>query len=406
MADHIKLNLETLLKLKNDYKDDLVIAFLGNPKTGKTIHSALIQDAATNYLRQASNDEYYGFVTEGDDAIYEIIDLLNNGNYPPPTLRSNTTKIKIQINSTKTSDYTNLYLQDMSGEHSRDYLEKEILHGQELKRVEDILNQDTSSENAYGEISHLVIADVYIILINCEEYENWPSRQLKIATMIKNIHNIKKILGDVHLGKFVSPVALIFSKYDTLPKEEKKLAIELFQKFDAVKNVLQAHQDNDDIFKCFISNVNSRKLTAQESRKKNRDLLKENSGMVAINNKINDLTILQNEQSENMDNALADLNSKKQTLKNIPQEQLKKINDVQSAVNDASVIYNNAKFEFNKNRKQLSNAKQQLEYIQNNLKHNPNTNSSYAPIRPLSYNHDDYVELIQWLINLNKKIKG
>ena len=133
MADHIKLNLETLLKLKNDYKDDLVIAFLGNPKTGKTIHSALIQDAATNYLRQASNDEYYGFVTEGDDAIYEIIDLLNNGNYPPPTLRSNTTKIKIQINSTKTSDYTNLYLQDMSGEHSRDYLEKEILSGQELK---------------------------------------------------------------------------------------------------------------------------------------------------------------------------------------------------------------------------------------------------------------------------------
>ena len=133
--------------------------------------------------------------------------------------------------------------------------------------------------------------------------------------MIKNIHNIKKILGDVHHGKFVSPVALIFSKYDTLPKEEKKLAIELFQKFDAVKNVLQAHQDNDDIFKCFISNVNSRKLTAQESRKKNRDLLKENSGMVAINNKINDLTILQNEQSENMDNALADINSKKQTLK-------------------------------------------------------------------------------------------
>ena len=67
------------------------------------------------------------------------------------------------------------------------------------------------------------------------------------------------------------------------------------------------------------------------------------------------------------------------------------------------MIYNNAKFEFDKNRKQLSNAKQQLEYIQNNLKHNPNTNSSYAPIRPLSYNHDDYVELIQWLINLNKK---
>ena len=222
MVEQIKLNLENLVKLKDDYKDDLVIAFLGNPSTGKTIHSALIQDAATNYLRQASNDEYYGFVTEGDDAIYEIIDLLNNGDYPPSTLRSNTTKIKIQINSTKTSDYTSLYLQDMSGEHSRDYLETEIPHGQELKRVQDILNQDTSSKKAYGEISHLIIADVYIILINCEEHENWPSRQLKIATMIKNIHNIKKILGDMYYDKFVSPVALIFSKYDTLPDEKKE----------------------------------------------------------------------------------------------------------------------------------------------------------------------------------------
>ena len=405
MVEQIKLNLENLVKLKDDYKDDLVIAFLGNPSTGKTIHSALIQDAATNYLRQASNDEYYGFVTEGDDAIYEIIDLLNNGDYPPSTLRSNTTKIKIQINSTKTSDYTSLYLQDMSGEHSRDYLETEIPHGQELKRVQDILNQDTSSKKAYGEISHLIIADVYIILINCEEHENWPSRQLKIATMIKNIHNIKKILGDMYYDKFVSPVALIFSKYDTLPDEKKKPAIELFQKFNAVKNVLQAHQNNDNIFECFISNVDSRKLSKQESKKKNRDLLKKNSGMVAINNKINDRIIFQNEQSENTNNALADLNSKKQILKNIPKEQSKKINDAQNAVNEALLIYNNTKSELDRTSEQLSNDRKQLDYIQNNLKNNSNIDNSYAPIKPLSYNHDDYVELIQWLINLNKKIK-
>ena len=187
--------------------------------------------------------------------------------------------------------------------------------------------------------------------------------------------------------------------------KKKKPAIELFQKFNAVKNVLQAHQNNDNIFECFISNVDSRKLSKQESKKKNRDLLKKNSGMVAINNKINDRIIFQNEQSENTNNALADLNSKKQILKNIPKEQSKKINDAQNAVNEALLIYNNTKSELDRTSEQLSNDRKQLDYIQNNLKNNSNIDNSYAPIKPLSYNHDDYVELIQWLINLNKKIK-
>ena len=405
MNEQVEITKDSLQNLKNKYEDDLVVAFLGNTNTGKTVCSALIQDTAVNHLREITKEEHYGFVTEGNDVIYRTIKTLNDGVYTPPTPKSETIKIKIKINSTKSSESTNIYLHDISGEHSQKFLESEIPPGQEIARAQNIINESSSVNDTYGQLSHLIIADVYLILIDCTKYKEWASYQLKVSTIIQNIFKLKDVLGDIHYKKFHSPVALIFSKYDTLPRNERKPTDELFKQFPNVRNVLEEYHDNPHMFKHYKSNIKSEKLTLDQSREINHGLLKDNHDIITLNNNIIDLNAIMEDELNNKEDALLKFNSA-QTFLNNTSKNSSGFADATNALNEARLNQDNIISKYNSTKMKLTQVKKQLSDLKHVDKYATSNNDSYAPVKPLTYNHKDYAELITWLINMDKIIKG
>ena len=405
MDEQVEITKDSLQNLKNKYDDDLVVAFLGDTNTGKTVCSALIQDTAVNYLREITKDEHYGFVTEGNDIIYRTIKTLNDGVYTSPTPKSETIKIKIKINSTKSSESTNIYLHDISGEHSQKFLESGIDPGQELARAQSIINESTSVNDTYGQLSHLIIADVYIILIDCTKYKEWASHQMRVSTIIQNIFKLKNILGDIHYKKFHSPVALIFSKYDTLPRNEKKTTDELFKQFPNVRNVLEEYHNKPDMFRHYKSNIKSEKLTLDESRKINQELLKNNHARSTLGNNIIDLKTIMQDELKNKEDALIEFNSAQTLLNNTPKNS-PAFTDATNALNEARLNQDNIVSRYNSTKMKLTQVKKQLSDLKHFYKCMIPNNDSYAPVKPLTYNHKDYAELITWLVNMDKIIKG
>jgi len=213
--------LQLLEQAKEYYKDKYVVAFLGKKGTGKTIVSALLKDALFNFFIPKNADKFNGRVVKGFKEINQIQSYFLKGEFPPESPTQNPTEIRIELTNTATLGRTiELLLQDISGEdHSRILLQDK--NGREL--VRDILHEAQQNQNTFGPASYIIFAKLYVILIDCEKFENW---QLEIANDLSHLLNslllIKKEINETTDNKIVNPIAVILTKTDTLNKEIKE----------------------------------------------------------------------------------------------------------------------------------------------------------------------------------------
>ena len=80
--------------------------------------------------------------------------------------------------------------------------------------------------------------------------------------------------------------------------------------------------------------------------------------------------------------------------------------DATNALNEARLNQDNIISKYNSTKMKLTQVKKQLSDLKHVDKYATSNNDSYAPVKPLTYNHKDYAELITWLINMDKIIKG
>ena len=410
------LTPEKIQMIKDELENELVVSFLGSVRTGKTVHCALIKDAAVNHLRTATDNKYYGIVTKGNNRINSIIDKLYAGIFPSATLLDDAIKITVQINSTVSAESVDIALRDMSGEKYRDLVESELPEDEIEKRLNEIIKLGKNQKASYGNMSHLIFAHIYVILIDCAN-DDWESKQNYVADVIQNIYKFKKTINQTIHNKFHAPIALIFTKYDTLPTEKQLPIDELFKKLPVIQNAL-AKYHAQDMFKYFKSNISSRKLTNEEATKRIQDHIANNPKINLLNFKYKDLKAEKDNCKQIMINTQSILIDHKNTLEHTKtlvangdpniQEKLslaqEKVNEVQNDLNEMMGDYQNMSKEMSEikknikiERKKLTDSKHTLE----SLKINPD-----AVVKPLSYNHDDYTDLILWFIEMNQKIKG
>lgn len=391
---------------KDDFAKKKTVAFVGERKSGKTVITAILKHAMVNHFI-VSNPQWKVWVIEGSSRINDITKKLTNGKFPGSTLPGDASPITLEIFSNEgTGGGIEITLQDMAGESKEKFLRKEFKN--EDDRIRDIFTQQPIKGKPYGMLAHLAFAKIYVLVVDCGKFEDWENEQSYLANTIRSLSLIQKRVGNDNNGKIISPMAIIFSKYDRLPKEEQKTAEKLLEKLPEFKSALEiAHKGNRRLF---LSKIKSNRRTAQELAQliQNEILIKNtklnqtkrdiiDAGQVLANakNELEDIRQQLNESKKELEDA---------TNRNVPEE----IQNAQTEISIFKVNYNDANDAWNDAAKTLNTHKSIKTEIETRLKkEQPSATdlgiSEFKPTTPLRYNVDQYLDLISWIIQMNKE---
>ena len=396
-------------KAKKDFEDQILVAFLGDKFSGKTVQCALIKDAVARYLRDATNGEYYGIGTDGSERMNLLIKKLHNGEFPAKTTPDEATPMTIEIHSkTGAGGVMKIVLRDMAGEQGEDLLQKEMGVDDRLEKIFKVAPIDGKP---YGLLTHLIFAKIYIILIDCSKYDRWSYEQAYVKDTLRSIFEIKKRIGEITNNKLTSHIAIVFSKYDTL-KEPAKPPKELLKELQEIETALDIFHEGS--VECFISKVDSVPLDPKEiDLEIKKKLDSENKEKAKLE------TLIPDKEAEKK-NAINELNSAKENVNEIqerlnqvkPTNDPNQINPIQEELNSAEDVLSESQETVSQITEELDDARKNLRTINEEIEKGPRPQaeelgiSIYKPKNPLAYSKEDYLDLIKWLISKHKQIRG
>ncbi len=391
---------------KEDFAKKKTVAFVGERKSGKTVIATILKHAMVNHF-VVSNPQWKVWVTEGSSRINAITKKLTHGTFPGSTLPGDASPITLEIFSDEgTGGGIEITLQDMAGESKEKLLREEFKNEEE--RILSIFTQQPIKKKSYGMLAHLAFAKIYILVVDCGKFVDWENEQSYLANTIRSLSLIQKRVGSDNNGKIISPMAIIFSKYDRLPKEEQKTAEKLLERLPEFKSALEiAHKGNR---KLFLSQIKSTPRTTQELKELvQKEVSTKNNKLNQIEKNIdNDKILLKNAENkfkeiqQQLDESKNEL--KDATKKNIPQEiqnaQIK-ISEIMNYYNDSEEVLKDATrilniHQLNKTELETRLKKEQPSAIDLGI-------SEFKPEIPLGYNVDQYLDLISWIIEMSKE---
>ena len=199
---------------------DKTVAFLGEVGAGKTVVAALLKHTLSTKWVSGSNGRWDALMVSGHDEINETIRSMKDGLFPSPTVKDDYPALRIDLHRMRDApSKIGLMLRDISGES---YFEH--LSGSPPDGVDELL-----MELLQGGGSYIAHATAYILMISCEDADKWDTDKPRAVNAIKAIHAIKGRMNCLDPnGRFMAPIALVFTKGDTLPAEHaQKQAHEL-----------------------------------------------------------------------------------------------------------------------------------------------------------------------------------
>ena len=391
---------------KEDFARRRTVAFVGERKSGKTVIVAILKHAIVNHFT-VLNQQWNGWVVEGISRINNITKKLTNGEFPSPALPGDASPITLEIfRGEGTGGGIEITLQDMAGESRDDYLRNEYKNEEE--RIHNIFTEQTIEGKSYGMLAHLAFAKIYILVVDCGKFKDWENEQSHLANTVRSLLLIQKRVGSDHNGKIYSPMAIIFSKYDRLSEEEQKTAEQLLEKLPEFKSALEiAHKGSRRLF---LSKIKSIRRTEQELVELvQKELETKNTELNQVKRDIEDCEkIFENAKNE-FDDVMQQLKKTVKELedaknRNVPEE----IQSEQIKISAVKKDYESCKEILKNAEKTLSIYKSNKKEIETRLKkEQPSAAdlgiSEYKPEKPLDYNDDQYVDLIRWIIEVNKE---
>ena len=252
---------------RKEYEDKHTIAFLGQVSSGKTVMAALVKHTLAKLWIPSTNGKWEAVSRSGQDEINEIIRKMKKGIFPSPTPSENYPKLVIDIVRMEGLPIKlELVLHDMSGENYAD-----LLTSSSYSSVNDRLAA-MFLKNA----DYLVFAKKYVIMIDCDQKDDWDTDIAKVGPMISRIKEIKQKIHnfDSH-QKIQSPIAIVFTKADLLSEEDKtKSAKELAKEYPELVSSLNINHDQESV-KFFKMSVSARRETQTEAVERIRKIKKE-----------------------------------------------------------------------------------------------------------------------------------
>lgn len=210
-------NPPTILKIATEsLAPQKIVAFVGNTGSGKTVLGTMLKDAIYTHFIPKHKDEFSFNLIKGNDVLDEVEDyLFSQKIFPPETEPGTRSEMVFEVARTQLlGRKINIRIRDISGE---DY--KLAFYGDDVPqetRVNDVLTLKKEKTDSYGPFSFLIFAKLYVILIDCSKFREWKTIQTRQSQMLNSILAFKKILGETEDDKFVTPLAIILTKTDTL----------------------------------------------------------------------------------------------------------------------------------------------------------------------------------------------
>ena len=383
-----------------------MVAFLGEKYSGKTIACALIKEALTRYYEKYTKGKWIGISTHGSKKMREITSDLTNGKFPAKTLLSEATPMTLEIISPSEGKKIEIVLRDMAGEKRKNIFEED--YEDTDQRLEEIFDMAPIDGKDYGLLAHVIFAKIYIIVIDCSKFADEHDIRMEetdIKDSIRRLWEIKERVGDATNQRIHDSIIFLFTKYDQLPATKKKLPEELMEELPEVTGALTRYHVGEISY--FKSYVESEKLLKNEID----DAIKAKHGT-------------ENEDLKNAENKVKDLEVKKEDVRQEVEEDenevvklQKKLDEDDPEVTEQDIV--DAKDEksasleeYNDITTQLDAARKRLTGIKEKLATSPPSTaeelgiSKYKPKKPLKYSLDDYLQLIDEIIKIHKKVIG
>lgn len=221
IPDDVKIPTKTSGMLKaaiEEFENSKIIAFLGNSDSGKTVAATLLKDAFFSNFIPTHSEKFAGHLVSGYDILSTTEDSLFSGTFPDPTPEGSTYEIEFEISNKEFSNLkTYIKIRDINGE---DY--NELILGGDLPastRIREILKRGKPDSQAFGPMSYLIFANVYVLLIDCELFQDWKKLDLRQAQAINSILQFKQAISEIEIETISSPIAILLTKADQLPKD-------------------------------------------------------------------------------------------------------------------------------------------------------------------------------------------
>ena len=125
--------------------------------------------------------------------------------------------LAVHITSTKTSGTLSLIFHDMAGEGRGDLLASPMPADERIRRI---LGTPKTDDMPYGLMTHLIFAKIYVVVMDCSTAASWERSASYAKDAIRGIYDIKKHIRDLYRGKVPANMAVVFAKHDTLPDDE------------------------------------------------------------------------------------------------------------------------------------------------------------------------------------------
>lgn len=257
-------------KTRPEFQNKEIVAFLGKVSSGKTVVSALLKYTLSKSWIPKSKGKWEAVASSGYDEINEILRNLKKGIFTSPTPETNYPRLVLDIHNMEGKPTKiELALHDMSGENYADLL-TDTSYANIEERLIDILS---------GDGAYLAYAKKYIILIDCNEKDDWDTDVAQVAPMISTIREIKRKIHNFDQDEQIhNPIAIIFTKSDLLQvDDEKKSAEELAKDYPELLSSLRINHDQKHLgfFKVSISASRESQEDAETRVKKKEEELME-----------------------------------------------------------------------------------------------------------------------------------
>ena len=389
-----------LEQARADFDDCVPVAFLGPLRAGKTVHCALLKDAAAKHLMRHTNGRYVGIATDGSERINQITDALYEGRFPEKTMQGGAVPLTVEITSTKNRANLSLILHDMAAEEYDELLVKEM---PVEERIRQILGTPKVPDKPYGLMTHLIFAKIYVVVIDCSATDSWGSSESYVKDAIRSIYSIKEHVHDLYRGRIPADMAIVFAKHDMRPEDENadKLAKRLPEVWAAVEKYIGGDVE------CFKSRLDCTEMDTDGVEKmhaaKHRAKLESAETAVRDSQGALDTAAQLLEAAKNRLDAAASGYDEAKRSGNASLERSR-----QSAHGKARHNYEEAEKVWSDLADKLNHAQLDAEKIRsaNPSESDDSDGPLYGPSRPLSYNTGEYLDMITWLIKMANRSTG
>ena len=236
-------------------QDENSLAILGPVACGKTVILCLLDEVIHRYFQ---DDEKYIFsIEDGIEYLKRISNMMYGGNFPDRTQELFDEPVTLRISNKDPIVKANLdvKIRDISGEVVEKILATGNLNEEERKSL--ILKFGKPKTAAQSSFGYLINAKMYLIVIDCGEYNNWRRLDWLYAQMLKSLFRIATKKNNDGLVDI--PIAVILSKSDLMPNNNNNvnntesimglIAEHMPRLMSELKN---KHNGNKDYFQLYV----------------------------------------------------------------------------------------------------------------------------------------------------------